>query len=203
MENNLISINFVYEDILQKEVIDKIVRTFFSKKYVITGYTCGHGFGWIKNNINVYNKASSGTTYLVLIDLDSESCPVKIVQDWLDDAKGENLLFRVAVREIESWIVADVQNFSKFLHLREKKLRKDVDEITDPKRYIFNLVSGSIIRQLSGVCPRGTARIGDDYNEKLSKFVKSSWNPQLAMANSSSLKKTINRLDIYTPRYSE
>lgn len=199
----MIQINFVYEDILEKDVIDKIISTFFSKKYVITSYTCGRGFGYIKNNINFYNKSSARTTYLVVIDLDNEPCPIKIIQDWLDDAKGENLLFRVAIREIESWIVADVQNFSKFLHLREKKLRKDVDEIADPKNYIFNLINNSKIRQLSGICPRGTARIGDDYNEKLSKFVKSSWNPQLAMVNSSSLKKTIKMLERYTPRYSE
>jgi hypothetical protein len=199
----LIQISFVYEDILEKDVIDKIIKTFFSSKYIISNYTCGRGFGWIKKNINVYNKASARMTYLVVVDLDNASCPIKIIQEWLDDEKGENLLFRIAVREIESWIVADVQNFSKFLHIREKKLRKDVDEIPDPKKYIFDLVKESNIRQLSGICPKGTARIGDDYNEKLTKFVKSSWNPEFAMDNSSSLKRTIKSLERYTPRYSE
>ena len=203
MDIDRISINFVYEDILEKDVIDKIVSTFFSKKYRVASYTCGRGFGWIKNNINIFNKASARTTYLVVIDLDKESCPIRIIQDWLDEDLGENLLFRVAVHEIESWIVADVQNFSKFLHLRENKLKNSTDEIADPKKYIFDLIKESKKRHLSGICPRGTARIGEDYNEKLSKFVKSSWNPKLAMVNSPSLKRTINRLERYTPRYSE
>jgi len=101
------------------------------------------------------------------------------------------------------FLIIEVFYSAKFLHLRETKLRKDVDGIADPKKYIFDLIKESKIRQLSGICPRGTARIGDDYNEKLTKFVKSSWNPKLAMMNSSSLKKTIKRLESYTPRYSE
>lgn len=198
-----IPIFFVYEDVLHKVTIEKILTSIFNQKYYIESYYPGRGFGSIKNNINSFNRASAKATYLVLVDLDKEKCPSKIIRDWLTDSKNDNLLFRIAVKEVESWIVGDVKNFAKFLHLRESKLKTNVDTIKDPKKYIFNLVKESRIRQLSGICPEGNGRIGNDYNEKLVKFVNNAWNPRYAMKNSLSLKRTIDRLRVYSPDYSE
>lgn len=203
MVDERIPVNFVYEDILHKATIEKIILTFFKNKYKIDNYYYGRGFGWIKNNINSFNRASINTTYIVLVDLDKDKCPFLKIQDWLASPKGNNLLLRVAVNEVETWIVGDVRNFSKFLHLHENRLEKNVETIKDPKKYIFDLVRESGIRQLAGICPRGGARIGNDYNEKLKKFVESSWNPSLAMRNSRSLKRSIDRLKAFSPLYSD
>jgi hypothetical protein len=203
MVNKPISITFVYEDILQRVTIEKIIRSLFTKKFVIETYLPGRGFSWIKNNINYFNRASTNTTFLILVDLDQDPCPSRKIMDWLEDPKGSNLLLRIAVKEIESWIVGDTKNFAKFLHVREDRLMKNVDSIRDPKKYIFSLAHQSGIRQLSGICPNPGARIGPEYNEKMTKFVNSSWNPTLAMKNSRSLKRSIIRLQTYSPIYSE
>jgi len=203
MPSDPISITLVYEDILQRVVIEKIISTFFVEKYHISNYFPGRGFGWIKNNVNSFNLASAKATYVVIVDLDNDTCPSEKIRSWLDNPKNENLIFRIAVREIESWIVGDTQNFAKFLHIHENKLKTRVDGIADPKKYIFNLVSESNIKQLKGICPNPGARIGPNYNEKLVKFIFSSWEPSLAMSNSPSLKRSINRLNEYFPSYSE
>ncbi|MDF2210039.1 hypothetical protein L1F28_15070 [Arthrospira platensis NCB002] len=42
--------------------------------------------------------------YLVLTDLDKSECPLAIINEWLkSQPKHPNLLFRVAVKEVESW----------------------------------------------------------------------------------------------------
>jgi hypothetical protein len=202
MPSDPISITLVYEDILQRVVLEKVLSGYLAKKYHISNYLPGRGFGWIKTNINAFNIAAANATYVVLVDLDRDTCPIDKIQCWLTNPQNENLIFRIAVNEIESWIVGDTKNFSKFLHLRENRLKKNVDRIADPKKYIFNLVAESNFNQLKGICPKSGARIGPDYNDKLKKFVESSWDPKRAMANSPSLKRAVKRLNEYSPSYS-
>lgn len=203
MPSDPILITLVYEDVLQRVTIEKILSSYFADKYQVSNYLPGRGFAWIKNNINSFNLASATATYLVVVDLDKDSCPPNKIHDWLTNPKNENLIFRIAVREIESWIVGDTKNFSKFLHLREKKLKRRVDSIANPKQYIFKLVTEANLKHLKGICPKPGARIGPEYNDKLKRFVLNSWDPNLARENSPSLNRTIDRLKEYSPCYTE
>lgn len=202
MPPNSINVTLVYEDILQKEVCEKII-TGFDKKYCIHSYLKGHGFGSIKNNINSFNSAASGFTYIVFIDLDNDTCAPNKISSWLDGSKSNNLLLRVAVKEIESWIIADKEHFQLFLGLRHDLIPDNVDRIPDPKAFLFDLVKKSKKSHLiRDICPKNTARLGPLYNETLSKFVWSSWDPNLAQLHSPSLNRTIKRFKLYSPDYS-
>jgi len=44
---------------------------------------------------------------LVLTDLDRANCVVELRDQWLADATAPNLLLRIEVREVESWVLAD------------------------------------------------------------------------------------------------
>jgi hypothetical protein len=201
MPSNCILINLIYEDVLQKVVVEKAISVCFNEKFSIYNYYPGRGFGWIKNNINAFNYAAKYETFLAVVDLDRDICPLRKIQDWFNYPPNENLLFRIAVKEVESWIIADTLNFSKFLKLRESLLIKNVDNIKDPKQYIFDLIHKSNKRYLKSICPEQNGRIGPDYNEKLSRFVNSSWDPFLAMKNSPSFKRMILRLNEYQPSF--
>ena len=56
---------------------------------------------------------------------------------------NHNLLLRVAVHEVETWLIADKRNFSRFLGIREGRIETNVEEIVDPKRYLIDLVRAS------------------------------------------------------------
>jgi hypothetical protein len=84
-----------------------------------------------------------GILNLILTDLDKYKCPPSLIRDWFDIKEAslpEKLVFRVAIREIESWILADVIKFSGYFEVSKDNFREKPDEIRDPKQYIFNVI---------------------------------------------------------------
>ena len=144
----LIPINLVYEDVISGAILEKILCN------VDANYTVGlrltrNGFGYIKKNIQGFNKAAQGSPYLVLTDLDQADCPITLINNWLGgQAKHPNLIFRIAVREVESWLMADSKAFSDFFAVSGAKIPKNPDQILDPKRDLINLVRKSKNRKL-------------------------------------------------------
>jgi len=62
------------------------------------------GFGYLRRTINGWNAAARGKPFVVLTDLDDALCPADLIGEWLTSAPSPNLLFRVAVREVEAWL---------------------------------------------------------------------------------------------------
>lgn len=66
------------------------------------------GNGYLKSRIPNFCEMAAFRTVVVISDLDQIQCPSKLLADWLGPrSKPDNLLLRVAVREIESWLLAD------------------------------------------------------------------------------------------------
>jgi len=154
-----------------------------------------------------------GIPFLVLTDLDRYPCPVALIQEWLTVPKHHNLLFRVAVREVESWLLADRTGFAKFLGIRESLVPHDLgireslvphdaDTIPDPKQYLINLARNSRKRDLRSdivPLPKSTATQGRNYNGPLISFVQKSWDLLAAMKHSPSLSRTIHAVAQFQP----
>ena len=63
------------------------------------------GFGYLRKTIQGFNNAAKGIPFAVLTDLDRYPCPMALIADWLRVPRHSNLLFRVAVHEVEAWIL--------------------------------------------------------------------------------------------------
>jgi hypothetical protein len=186
-----IPVNLAVEDQLSEAVLRKILH--YSKRPYVVG-TCYNrgGFGYLKKTIAGFNNAAKGTPFIVLTDLDAAECPPSLIRDWLPRRKHPNLVFRVAVREVESWLLADGNGLSKYLLIRKELIPQDVDTLSDPKQTLVNLARKSRYREIkNAIVPRmySTAKQGPDYNGKLLPFVSNNWNVTNAMKNSISLKK--------------
>lgn len=197
--SSCIPINIVYEDFLSEAIIRKIL----SDKYILGTCRNGRGNGYIKKTIKGYNKASRRMAYLILTDLDNNVCAPKLIEEWMGDiSRHNNLLFRVAVREVESWVLADRAHFAEFLEISETLVPKDVDGVYDPKQCLINLVKKSKKRNLhDDIVPKGDAKQGPNYNNPLISFVMDSWDPHEAICNSPSLKRTIKSIENFQPEY--
>lgn len=196
-----IPINLVYEDAISGAVLEKIliyVNTDYMN-YIIGFHLSRNGFGYIKKNIKGFNQAAQGSPYLVLTDLDRADCPITLIRDWLGgQPKHPNLLFRIAVREVESWLLADFRAFSQFFGVDVAKIPRNPDRIEDPKQDLINLVRKSKKKNLrQAIVPdRGsTAKVGKDYNAPLLRFVSEQWRVRDAMNQSESLKRTVLALE--------
>ena len=81
---------------------------------------------------------------MVLTDLDDGPCPSDLIGGWLTSPRHPNLILRVAVREVEAWLLADAGNLAKFLGIDEARIPAIPEEIRDPKAMLVELA-----RQLS------------------------------------------------------
>jgi len=121
---------------------------------------------------------------------------------WLPYPKHPNLLFRVAVREVEAWLLAHRDAFAKFLAIPPRLIPANVDAINDPKQLLILLAGKSKKRQLrEALVPssRSTAKVGPDYNGQLIIFVEDFWNMKIAAQNSFSLQRAMNEIKNFNP----
>ncbi len=137
---------------------------------------------------------------LVLADLDRPlSCPAALIQDLLRGVTiAPKMLVRIAVLEIESWIMADREGLANGLSIAASTVPHNPEEVEDPKRALTHLAAGSRSRAIrEGIAPRrvrGTHRVGPGYNVILGQFVEEHWSPEAARHNSPSLSRSISRI---------
>src|SRR5437868_5465815 len=66
-----------------------------------------HGKSNLRRALPGYNAAAQWSGWLVMVDLDHEfPCPSGLVADWLP-AQSPHMRFRVVVRAVEAWLLAD------------------------------------------------------------------------------------------------
>jgi hypothetical protein len=188
-------VNLAVEDELSEAVARKLVRASGGQLAVANTYRRG-GYGYLKSKIQAFNNASRFTPFFVLTDLDAGGCAPELVAGWLGGVeRQENLLLRVAVREVEAWLLADRTGFGKFLGLSPDALPEKTDAIKDPKRELLTLVAISKNREIKeDILPPVGRKIGPGYNSRLAYFVFNLWNPSEAKRNNSSLDATLSSL---------
>lgn len=148
-----------------------------------------------------YNGAAQGDPWLVLVDLDQDfACAPLMVVNWLPQA-AQFMRFRVVVRQIEAWLLADADRFSDFFGVASAAIPVQPDNVPDAKAALLTLVGGSTrgaIRE--DMVPRAGSgrRVGPAYTSRLIEFATSptvGWRPDIAAQRSPSLSRCIDRLD--------
>ena len=196
-----IPINLVFEDTLSEAVLKEMLKQ-SQRPFSVGNCLNQRGYGKIKKIISGLNYAAKGMPYLVLTDLDNAECPLIIISEWLTQPKHPNLLFRIAVKEVEAWLLAHREAFAEFLGISVSLIPANVDEIPDPKQLLIYLAKKSKKRNLrDAIVPdrNSTAKIGKDYNGQLIQFVNQSWQVEAAQVNSRSLQRAMNALINFQP----
>ena len=138
---------------------------------------------------------------LAFADLDRpQSCAPTLVRELSNGLTiAPDMLIRIAVMEIEAWIMADREGFAKWLSIAASIVSRDPESLNDPKRTLVQLASRSRKRALrQGIAPAhvlGTHRTGPDYNDLLDEFVTQHWNPDAARGHAPSLARAIARIN--------
>ena len=193
-------LNIAVEDTVSEEVIRRLVRDYRPDARINHCYG-RTGYGLLRKRILNWNIAASRLPFLVLTDLDKAACAPSLIREWLPQGVHPNLLLRVAVREIESWILADYQGWSIFLGLNPTPLSMDVEELGDAKAALLKTVKKSRRSLRADLLPqKGTsARVGPNYNGRIIEFVASHWQPEQARQRAASLDRTIRALQRFKP----
>ena len=198
-------IYFFIEDELSKIVIGKVFEVAeketghnVQKVFHIT-----NGYGKIKANLLRYNNMAKRFPVIVVVDLDNTECaPIKIKQ-WMKFKPNRNLIFRVVVREIESWLFADKKNFAKFLGISDSVIPYSVEDIKNPKEKLVSLARTSRKRVIKDDIPpeiHSKAKLGKNYTGRLAEFVLNHWDVNTAK-QTDSLNRALNSFVNFLSNY--
>jgi len=135
----MIQIYFAVEDDLSETVLRKILSE-RSTTYHISAVFKHNGYGYLKKNCAAFNNLAKNFPVLLLTDLDQNPCPSGLIHDWIPRPLNEKFLFRVAVREVEAWLLAHDQALKEFLGLRRKLNHPYPETFEDPKAKLLALV---------------------------------------------------------------
>ncbi len=197
-------VNLVVEDELSERVLRHLLRE--SGRPYQVGLCYGRaGFGYIRRNIAAFNHAAKGTPYIVLADLDKTECAPLKMGEWLAAPRHTNLLFRVAVREVEAWLLADRISLAHFLRIQIDLIPQEFDRAPDPKAALIALARksrrGELRRDLVPK-PGSTSTQGPNYNARLADFVDNYWDASVAAQHSLSLAKAVRAIAAFAPTVS-
>ena len=154
------------------------------------------GKAQLKGDVEKFlNMASNGIPVLIVTDLDAVDCAPALIAQWFPNNQFPfqiPLMFRIAVREAEAWVLADRAGSARKLGVSPAKIPKSPDTIVNPKRELINLVAGGRSRQMQlALLPaqNSTAKVGPEYNTELGDFLRNDWDLDKAMQVSDSLKR--------------
>lgn len=149
----------------------------------------------LRKGIRGFNRAARFKPWIVLVDLDREAdCAATLRRAWLPEP-APGLLLRVAVRALESWLLADREAISGYLEIPPERLPLTPDDEPDPKRLLVELAAQSrrpAIRK--GMAPSVGRRVGPLYTTHMKEFVERHWRPEIAAERSDSLRRCRLRL---------
>ena len=197
-----IPVNLAIEDRLSEAVLRRLLH--YSARGYAVGTVYGRtGFGYLRKTVCGWNRAARGIPFVILTDLDEADCAPGLIRDWLKpDSQHPNLLFRVAVREVEAWLLSDPDHLADYLRVRRSRMPTGPDNLVDPKMTLVDLARTSRSADVRArIVPRtgSTAKQGPDYNACLTGFVTTSWTIEEARMNSPSLNRMVSRLAAFTP----
>lgn len=194
------------EDALSEAVADRLVLE-VNHGLRVAVRIGRQGNGYLKKKFSSLAKTADSIPVLLLTDLDRIDCPSILLAHWRGEQIPSNgMLFRVAVREIEAWLLADREGFSNFCGIPLDKMPQHPELLDDPKLTLLSLVRRYGTQKIkAGLLPeRGSsAKIGYAYNQILARFVRDTWSVILASRNADSLARACRRLQELSERQND
>jgi hypothetical protein len=155
----------------------------------------------LDSKLKSYNKAAAFSPWLVLRDADHDEggCPVAVRKSRLSlDEQNPAFCFRLAVRSLEAWLLADAEAFAATFSVTASAIPRDVEQLADPKQAVVNLCQHSrksAVRQAM-VPPEGSAgRVGPEYVTWITEYSRSVWRPDVAATSAPSLARALQNID--------
>jgi len=157
---------------------------------------CG-GKGKLDKRPSAYNQAARHAPWLVLRDLDQDApCAPELVAAQLP-SPAEQMCFRVVVRAVEGWLLADAESMASFLGTNARNLPMSPDDLRNPKQELLNIARRGHRRAVrEDLLPAAgtTATLGPGYTARIIEFSARHWRPDAAADRSPILASCIRAL---------
>ena len=155
------------------------------------------GKGRLDRQLSGYNSAARFSPWLVIRDLngDADCAPAYIAANLPEPS--EKMRFRICVRSIESWLLADRANLAAYLVVSAAHIPPNPETLANPKVAMVSTAAKSrsrLIREDMVPQPGISSAVGPGYVARLIEFAGMRWDPVSAAANSDSLARCLRSL---------
>lgn len=146
-----------------------------------------------------FNAAAAHAPWLVLVDLNGETCAPEFVNACLPE-RARLMTVRVVVRALEAWVLADDERLARFLAVRRSAVPSHPEAIADPKTALVDVARQSRRAAIrADMVPRDGSgrRVGVGFEARLIEFLSDEtdgWRPDVAAEKADSLKRLLNAL---------
>lgn len=197
MSDSVVTVSSAVEGDLDEAVLSRVIE--------FVGLRVGRVYGKngkrpLRTRMRAFNQAAQFGHWCVLVDLDHDArCAAALRADWLP-SPAPLMRFRVAVREVEAWLLGDAHRLAEFLRVQLSRVPTSPESEESPKEAIVGLARRSRLRDIrEDMVPRpGSERtVGVGYTSRLIEFVTDTndgWRPGVAASNANSLERCIARL---------
>ena len=148
-------------------------------------------------SIQKYNAAAKHCgVVLALADHDEAACVGPKLTSKLR-SRHTDLILRLSVRELESWLMADAERLGGHLSVSPSKFPPRPDEVLNPKRTLVGLAGTSSKPGIrAGMVPKAgySSDRGPEYTLIMESFIRTRWRPRIAAQRSPSLTRAIRAL---------
>lgn len=140
------------------------------------------------------NAARYDQPWFVLRDLDHDAaCAPSLIAAKLPN-RSPLMFFRIAVRALEAWLIADSEGMAEFLGVSVANFPDDPDRSDDPKAVVLRAAAKSARKTAMLPASRVRARVGPTYVPELISFITNHWSIDRAIERSDSLRRCIGAL---------
>lgn len=179
----------VFEGDTDLPVVRKLAR---DARLTITLELDCSGKSQLDLDLDGFNSAAKGSPWFVLRDLDEDADCAPTFLAGLGFEPSRFCCFRLAVRELESWLLADSVGIARFLEIPESLVPLDPDSEPDPTRTLVRLAQRSprsSVRRAMAPAPGSRSVVGPLYETWIIEFGSRHWNLHRAAKRSESLRK--------------
>ena len=185
------------EDALSEAVVCRLLEE-SDREWSVAATIRKNGYGYLKSKLNELIRTSARSPVLMLPDLDLKPCAPDLIRQWFGDrGVPGGMIFRVAVHEVETWLLADHEGLSNYLGIPIDRLPSLPDNLSDPKGHLLRLVRKHSPRDIKAdllPAQKALASVGLGYNNVLVDFSQNHWDPTRAALRSDSLSRAIRRI---------
>jgi hypothetical protein len=182
-DRRAVLIRAAVEGVLDQAVAGRLIR---GAGAGVAGIWVQGGKERLRSQFRSFLLSARSLPWLVLVDLNHEAA-------WAPRLP-RGMCFRVVVREIESWLMADAERLAAHLEISEDRIPPNPDQLDDPKSTLLDVVRAHAPNRIRDALlprPESRRRVGPLYNEVLKEFVLGSghrWRPDVAAKHSASLR---------------
>lgn len=147
----------------------------------------------------VLREGSLRGNVLVLRDLDNDAeCAPTLIRELVPYEIPKGICLRIPIKSVESWLLADVEGFSREFAVHLKSHEVKPDESDNPKRDFINQCrrskSRTVREQMTQLSANGP-RPGPVYKLRVMEFARTVWDPERAAKRSPSLARALAAID--------